>query len=268
MDGSPQPIARGANGRFLPGCSGNPTGKQPGTRNRATLLREVMREGDGHAMARHVVERAVAGDAVAARFCLDRLEPKPRGRPISLDLPDGVSANAAVAAAFDSALRQLAEGEITPAEAVEISRFLESRVRALRAWAQKEPEIDDAAAIHHNIPSPNRTRVSSPPARGEKDAEGWRGKADPRTAARPRAGVPGVDEGPASAREVADNFSLHNPPERKSKGPQAGEGTEPQAVHLHSACISRAPAKPHGVRQALLGTASHRWFEPDLARCA
>jgi hypothetical protein len=152
MDGSPQPIARGANGRFLPGCSGNPAGKQPGTRNRATLLREVMREGDGHAMARHVVERAVAGDAVAARFCLDRIEPKPRGRPISLDLPDGVSANAAVAAAFDSALRQLAEGEITPAEAVEISRFLESRVRALRAWAQGQVGTGDGAAP--TAPSP------------------------------------------------------------------------------------------------------------------
>ena len=84
MDSSRQTISRDANGRFLPGCSGNPAGKQPGTRNRATFLREVMQEGDGHTMARHVVERAVGGDAVAARFCLDRLEPKPRGRPISL----------------------------------------------------------------------------------------------------------------------------------------------------------------------------------------
>src|SRR5579872_6376859 len=89
MDGGSQTIARDAHGRFLPGCSGNPAGKQPGTRNRATLLREVLREGDDHAMARLVVDRAVGGDAVAARFCLARLDPKPRGRPIALDLPEG-----------------------------------------------------------------------------------------------------------------------------------------------------------------------------------
>jgi hypothetical protein len=31
--------ARDAAGRFLPGQSGNPAGKRPGTRNRATLIR-------------------------------------------------------------------------------------------------------------------------------------------------------------------------------------------------------------------------------------
>src|SRR5579859_7079750 len=146
MDGSGQTISRDANGRFLPGCSGNPAGKQPGTRNRATVLREVMQEGDGHVMARLVVDRAVDGDAVASCFCLDRLEPKPRSRPISLDLPEGMSTAGAVAAAFDSTVRQLADGEITPAEAVEIARFLESRIRALRAGAQRQAEAGEPAA--------------------------------------------------------------------------------------------------------------------------
>ena len=36
MDGSQHTITRDGNGRFAPGCSGNPTGKLPGTRNRAT----------------------------------------------------------------------------------------------------------------------------------------------------------------------------------------------------------------------------------------
>src|SRR5262249_37073274 len=101
MDGSRQTISRDANGRFLPACSGNPAGKQRGTRNRATLLREVRQEGEGPTMARHVGGRAVGGDGVAARFCLDRLEPKPRGRPISLDLPENVTPAAAVTTAFD-----------------------------------------------------------------------------------------------------------------------------------------------------------------------
>ena len=33
-------IQRDADGRFVPGCSGNPAGKLPGTRNRASVLAE------------------------------------------------------------------------------------------------------------------------------------------------------------------------------------------------------------------------------------
>src|SRR5579871_3014240 len=125
-------------GRFQPGSSGNPAGKKPGTRNRATILREALEKGEGTAMARVVIDKALAGDAVAARFLLERLEPKPRGRPIQLDLPEGESAAGDVVALFNSALRALAAGDITPSEAVEISRFLEGRYRVLRAWQIEE----------------------------------------------------------------------------------------------------------------------------------
>src|SRR5579872_5363945 len=138
MDGSGQTIARSSNGRFRPGCSGNPAGKKPGTRNRATVIREALAEGEAADVARVVIEKALAGDAVAARFLLDRLEPKPRGRPIQLELPEGESAAADVVALFNSALRALASGEITPSEAVEVSRFLEGRFRVLRAWQLEE----------------------------------------------------------------------------------------------------------------------------------
>ncbi len=37
--------SRDANGRFLLGQSGNPASKRPGTRNRATLIREAL-DGD------------------------------------------------------------------------------------------------------------------------------------------------------------------------------------------------------------------------------
>src|SRR6202049_2268323 len=127
MDGSQQTITRDGNGRFAPGCSGNPAGKLPGTRNRATLLAEALRGGDAEDIARVVIDKAGAGDAAAARFCLDRLSPRPRGRAIRLELPEGGSAGGDVVAMFNSALRAMAAGDITPDEAVTVARFLEGR---------------------------------------------------------------------------------------------------------------------------------------------
>jgi hypothetical protein len=114
MDGSQHTITRDGNGRFAPGCSGNPAGKRSGTRNRATVLAEALRCGEAENIARVVIDKAVAGDAVAARFCLDRLTPRPRGRAIRLELPEGESAGGDVVAMFNSALQAMAAGEITP----------------------------------------------------------------------------------------------------------------------------------------------------------
>jgi Family of unknown function (DUF5681) len=125
---------RDSQGRFLPGQSGNPAGRPRGARNRKTILAEALAEGEDAAIARRVIDKALAGDAVAARFCLDRLNPKPRGRAIHLDLPQDLSSGGAVVAAFNAALRAMAAGEITPDEAVTVARFLEGRLKALQAW--------------------------------------------------------------------------------------------------------------------------------------
>src|SRR5579859_2078966 len=88
MDAAAPAIDRDAKGRFRPGCSGNAAGKKPGTRNRATILKEWLRDGEDGTIARVVIDKALAGDAVAARFLLERLEPRPRSRTIELDIPE------------------------------------------------------------------------------------------------------------------------------------------------------------------------------------
>src|SRR5713226_7125341 len=60
--GLQQASVRDERGRFVPGQSGNPAGKLPGTRNRATLLRAALDSEDGPAMARVIIDKAVAGD--------------------------------------------------------------------------------------------------------------------------------------------------------------------------------------------------------------
>jgi hypothetical protein len=117
---------RDAFGRFLPGRSGNPAGKAPGTRNHAIGLRAVLREGEHEALARLVVERALGGDPVAARFLVDRLLPKPRGRTIELALPD-LATDIDHGVIFDAALRAMVSGEITPDEAGQVSKLLHER---------------------------------------------------------------------------------------------------------------------------------------------
>jgi len=95
-----QEALRDGKGRFVPGHSGNPAGKKPGTRNRATALREALRDGEDCTVARIVIDKALAGDAVAARFIVDRLTPRPRGRAIALDLPEGETAGDVLAASL------------------------------------------------------------------------------------------------------------------------------------------------------------------------
>jgi hypothetical protein len=145
---------RGANGRFLPGRSGNPAGKKPGTRNRATALRAALAEGDDLAAARVVIDKALAGDAVAARFIVGRLFPCPRGREIRLDLPEGEKA-ADVLAASNATIAAMAAGEITPDEALTVTRVLDGRLRALKAAAREsQPPVKSNSPLNRKEPSP------------------------------------------------------------------------------------------------------------------
>src|SRR6266851_4611900 len=149
MDGFNQTSMRDANGRFMPGQSGNPAGKKPGTRNRATVLREALAEGEDIAAARIVIDKALAGDAVAARFVVGRLVPRPRGREIEIELPDGASAGDIVMA-YDATVQAMAAGEITPDEALTVTRVLDGRLRARKA-AGREREL---SPLHRKEPSP------------------------------------------------------------------------------------------------------------------
>jgi hypothetical protein len=121
-----QPSARTARGRFQPGASGNPAGKKPGTLNHATRLKALLDDGDFETAARHIVERARKGDFAAARFLVDRLDPKPRGRAITLDLPP----NASSPERFAALTQAMCRGEVTPDEAKTIAAVLEAEDKA------------------------------------------------------------------------------------------------------------------------------------------
>ena len=67
----PKGLPRGRS--FLKGISGNPAGKRPGTRNRATIIAEEMLDCETRPLLRGAIEDAKGGDGVMARFCLSRI---------------------------------------------------------------------------------------------------------------------------------------------------------------------------------------------------
>jgi hypothetical protein len=103
------------------------------TPNRATMLAAALADHESRRIARVVIDKALAGDAVAARFVIGHLTPRPRGRPIALDMPDGARAGDIVAA-FNATLGAMVDGEITPDEALTITRVFDGRLKALKAW--------------------------------------------------------------------------------------------------------------------------------------
>src|SRR5258706_3579504 len=137
MSDPPLPPAtdRDPSGRFVPGCSGNPAGKKPGTQNWATRLRRAIKDGEDDAIARDIVESALGGSGVDRRSVLDRLEPRPRGRPVEIPNATG-SLNERCDAVFDA----MARGEISTTEAAEAARVIETRLK-LNAHALDAAQI-------------------------------------------------------------------------------------------------------------------------------
>jgi hypothetical protein len=121
---------RGRGRPFEPGQSGNPAGKSKGTRHRITMLAEQILDGEAEALVRKAIELALAGDAGALRLVLDRILPPRRERPVSFSLPplsaltDAIAAMAAITSA-------VADGDLTPSEAAEISALVANVVKAI-----------------------------------------------------------------------------------------------------------------------------------------
>ena len=78
---------RDRRGRFIRGRSGNPAGRPPGLRNRATLAAEQMLDGEAERLTRLALDLAHDGDKTALRLCLDRIIAPRRERAVSFTMP-------------------------------------------------------------------------------------------------------------------------------------------------------------------------------------
>jgi hypothetical protein len=115
--------------RFQPGQSGNPTGRPKGSRDATTVALESLLDGQAEALTQKAVDLALDGDMAALRLCMDRILPPRKDRPVTFALPAIKSAGDAAAVA-SAILASVASGDITPADAGEISKLVETYVKA------------------------------------------------------------------------------------------------------------------------------------------
>ena len=117
---------RNTDGQFI---AGNP-GRPKGSRNRATLAIESLLDGQAEALTQTAVTKALEGDNIALRLCMERIAPAPKDKPASFNLPKMESAINASEAAGD-VLRAVSEGDLTPVEATRIMGLIDSYRRTL-----------------------------------------------------------------------------------------------------------------------------------------
>ncbi len=108
--------------RGKPFEAGNP-GRRHGARHRVTRAIEELLEGEHEALTRQAIEKALEGDMVALRLCLDRIAPARKDAPVSIALPPVKSAADAVEASA-ALLDAVAAGEVTPDEAGRVMALL------------------------------------------------------------------------------------------------------------------------------------------------
>jgi hypothetical protein len=118
--------------RFKPGQSGNPAGRPKGSRNATTVALENLLDGQATALTQKAIDLALDGDMAALRLCIDRILSPRKDRPVTFALPEIKSAQDA-AITLSAVIGAVAAGELTPADAAEISKLMDSYVKAFEA---------------------------------------------------------------------------------------------------------------------------------------
>jgi hypothetical protein len=127
-----KPHHRDGHGRFVKGRSGNPDGRPPGLRNKATLAAELMLDGEAEALTRKALDLALDGDPTALRLCLDRVIAPRRERAVLFTMPP-IAGPADLANAMAALTGAAAQGAITPGEAAQLAQVVETYIRAIEA---------------------------------------------------------------------------------------------------------------------------------------
>jgi Family of unknown function (DUF5681) len=136
---------------FQKGQSGNLLGRPLGARSKATIIAEMLLQGEAEELTRLVIERAKAGDMAALRMCLDRAAPPCKHRTIAFELPP-LESPADAASALAAIMAAVGAGELTPSEAGELSKLVDGFKRMFEATileqrvAKLEREVISAAS--------------------------------------------------------------------------------------------------------------------------
>ena len=126
---------------FEKGRSGNPAGRRPGSRNKATLAAAALLAGESEALTRTAVDLALAGDPTAMRLCIERILPPCRERAVNFTLPP-IESTDDISAAMQAVTAALARGDITPGEAATIAAVVETFAQAIDTTKRRGFAVD------------------------------------------------------------------------------------------------------------------------------
>lgn len=104
---------------------GNP-GRPKGARHKVTLAVEALLQGEHEKLTRVAIDKALEGDTVALRLCLDRIAPPRKDAPVHFVMPEVKDADG-VAAAGSAVIAALADGDATPDEAARVMAVLQAQ---------------------------------------------------------------------------------------------------------------------------------------------
>lgn len=129
-------------GRFKKGRSGNPAGRPKGSFRAGARAALAMADAASPALMETAIGLGRGGDGVSARFVLARTVGTRRGQPVEFDLP-AITAPADLGAAVGAITTAVAEGSLTPEEAMHLSRMLDGFPRLLTAVPPEDASGED-----------------------------------------------------------------------------------------------------------------------------
>ncbi len=131
--------------KFKPGQSGNPSGKPKGTLNSKTRWLKLL-ESHADELVEQAIKLAKSGDTNTLRFCLERLIPKAKDRPINLTLPKDMGRPKALLEIGNVILKDVAKQEITPEQAKSLMSVL-TAYRDTSLMDKLSQEINEIKAL-------------------------------------------------------------------------------------------------------------------------
>jgi hypothetical protein len=117
---------RNTDGKFSNGNVGRPKG----SRNKTTIAIESLLEGQAEALTQTAISKALEGDSIALRLCMDRIAPPMKDKPVVFPLPRMHGAVDASEAA-GSVLRAVSDGSLTPIDGTRVMGLIDSYRRTL-----------------------------------------------------------------------------------------------------------------------------------------
>ena len=146
MSANPTLPATPASTRVVPGKSGNPRGRPAGSRNSASLAVENLMAGEAEALTRKVIDRALEGDPICLRLCLERIAPRRKDRVVTFELPPIANAEDAELAG-GAVLAAVAAGQLTPREGNFIMAALIAQTTLIEAGSHERRLVELEATV-------------------------------------------------------------------------------------------------------------------------